>query len=88
MAAVTLGTPTPARHVIGNLITRYFVVSGASGSTLATGMTDIVWVANQPFTQAGTVSLVNGITFSGSTVTLTSSAPMVTEVIQVVSLVG
>lgn len=88
MAAVTLGTLAPTRHVAGNMVFRFFVVSGATGSTLNTGMVDIIWAANQPFTQAGTVSLMTGLSVSGSTITFTSSAPMVTEVIEVVSLVG
>ncbi len=88
MAAVTLGTLAPTRHVAGNMVFRFFVVSGASGSTLNTGMTDIIWAANQPFTQAGTASLMTGISISGSTITFTSSNTMVTEVIEVISLVG
>ena len=88
MAAVTLGSPSPSRHVWGDQVVRFFVVSGASGSTINTGMVGIVWAENQPFTQAGTASLINGLSVSGGTITLTSSAPMVNEVIQVIATKG
>ena len=85
MAEVTFATPAVQRHVIGDLVIRLFVVGGASGSTIHTGAQGILWVANQPFTQAGTASLITGISVSGNVVTLTSSSTMVTEVIQVIS---
>lgn len=90
MAAVTLGTPAPARHVIGDLVTRFFVVNGASGSTLATNMSGIVNVENQNFTQAGTATLITGIAVNATTglITFTSSNTMVNEVIQVTALKG
>ena len=90
MANVTFGTPAQQRFDIGNLIERIFVVSGASGSTLNTNMSGLVWVANQNFTQAGTASLINGITVNAVTgvITLSSSAPMVNEVIMVQALKG
>ncbi len=88
MAFVTFGTPAPQRHVIGDLVIKFFVISGASGSTLPTGLGNILWAGNQPFTQAGTASLLTGLSVSGGTITLTSSAPMVNEVIMVISRTG
>lgn len=89
MAAVTVAAnPPPARHDIGDLIVRYFTISGASGSTLVTGIGNVHFVANQPFTVAGTASLITGISNSNGTLTFTSSAPMVTEVIQVIGRKG
>jgi hypothetical protein len=88
MAAVTFGTPAQSRHIIGDLVMRIYVVNGASGSTLVTGLTDILWIDNQNFTQAGTASLITGISNSSGTLTFTSSNTMVNEVIQVISRVG
>lgn len=88
MAQVTIGTPAPQRFVIGNLVMKFFVVNGASGSTLPTGEAGIIWADAQSSPQAGGASLVTGITVSGSTVTITSSAPMVNEVIQVIARQG
>ena len=84
MAQVTFGTPANQR-LQGNYITRIFVVNGPSGSTLNTNMIGILWTANQPFNQAGTASLITGITVNAVTglLTFTSSAPMVNEVIMV-----
>lgn len=88
MALVTYGNPAPQRFVIGNLVMKIFVVNGVSGSTLNTGMLGTVWVEPQPFCQAGTASLITGVTTSGGTVTLTSSNPMINEVIQVIGREG
>lgn len=90
MAQVTLGTPAPNRYVIGSLVMRVFVFSGASGSTLNTNMSGIVNVDNQLFTQGGTASLITGLTVNATTgvLTFTSSAPMVNEVVQVIALKG
>ena len=90
MATVTQGTPTPSRHDIGDLILRVFVVSGVTGSTLATNMVGVIWASNQSFTQAGTATLITGITVNAVTglLTFTSSAPMVNEVIAVVAHQG
>jgi len=90
MAAVTLGTPAVQRFVIGNLVLKIFVVNGASGSTLPTGMAGLIWVDAAVSPQAGGASLITGITFSGTTgvVTLTSSGTMVNEVILVLAREG
>lgn len=92
MAAVTINqTPpilAPARHVIGDLSTRFYNISGASGSTLVVPFSQILWLDTQPFTTAGTASLITGISLSGQTVTFTSSAPMVNEIIQVIGREG
>lgn len=90
MAQVTQGTPTAVRHDLGDLITRFFVISGASGSTLNTNMVGLVWVDAQSFTQAGTTSLITALTFNAVTgvLTFTSSGPMVNEVVQVIALRG
>lgn len=89
MAAVTLGTPKPQRHVIGDLVTKFFVVNGATGTTLNTGSVNILWVNNQAFCKAGTASLITGISVGANgVVTFTSSGTMVNEVIQVTSIAG
>jgi hypothetical protein len=88
MAEVTYGTPAAKRRVLGDVVCKIFVVNGASGSAIHTGMTGILWVSNQPFCQAGTASLVTGIAVSGSTITLTASNTMVNEVILVLSRAG
>jgi hypothetical protein len=88
MALVTFGTPATQRFVIGNLVMKFFVVNGASGSTLPTGLQGIVWVEPQPFVQAGTASLITALTVAGGTITFTSSSTMVNEVIQVIGREG
>ena len=88
MANVTYGTPAPIRHVLGDVVAHFYVVSGASGSTLPVNLPGILFIANQSYTQAGTASLITGISNSGGTITLTSSGPMVTEVIEVITRVG
>ena len=90
MAQVTFGTPAAQRHIQGDIVTKIFVVSGASGSTLPTGQSQIYFIDTQPFTQAGTASLITGITSAGNpvTLTLTSSSTMVNEVIRVMSREG
>lgn len=89
MAQVTYGTPAAQRHIIGDMVVRFFVVGGASGSTLPTGLLQIFFVDPQAFTQAGTASLITGITVGANGVlTFTSSAPMVTEVIEVIGREG
>ncbi len=87
MAAVTQAGQ-PQRHVIGDLVVRFFTVSGVTGSTLYTGMQNILFATNQQSTAAGTISLITAIAVSGGQLTLTSSAPMVTEVIMVIARVG
>lgn len=84
MAQVTFGLPSPARHVVGDLSCHFYVVSGATGSTFSAPGT-VLFIANQPFTQAGTASLITGISVAAGVITLTSSAPMVNEVIEVLS---
>ena len=88
MAQVTYSTPKPLRHILGDLAVKFFVVSGASGSTLPTGLQQILFATQQAFTQAGTASLLTGLSISGSTITLTSSGPMVREVIMVIGREG
>jgi hypothetical protein len=94
MAAVTVNNSQYGnRHVIGDLIVRFFNITGASGSTLATGQNNIMFIDIQKVTQAGnplgstsSASLITGITYTnGANVTLTisSSAPMVNELIAV-----
>lgn len=83
MAAVTVNN-TPSRHVLGDLVCRIFNVSGATGTTLATGFPTILFVAPQAFTAAGTASLITGLSVSGGTVTFTTGGgAMVTEIIEV-----
>lgn len=88
MAEVSYVAPLPSRHVVGDLVVKFFAVSGASGSTLHTGMSSLVYVNRQAFTQAGTASLITGIAVAGGLLTFTSSNPMVTEVIEVIGREG
>jgi hypothetical protein len=89
MAEGTYIAPMPARHVIGDLVLKTFVVSGASGSTITTNMTGILFAANQPFCKAGTASLVNGLSVSAAgVITLTASGPMVNEIVTVIAKTG
>ena len=90
MAAVTLGTPAPTRHDIGDLVLRTFVVSGVTGSTLATNMVGVLTYIVQQSTQAGSISLITAVTVNRTTglLTFTSSAPMVTEVVTVIAAQG
>ncbi len=89
MAAVTQAGQ-PQRHVIGDLVVRFFTVSGASGSTLDTGMSNILFATNQQSTAAGTISLITQIVVSSLTgrLTISSSSTMVSEVIMVIARVG
>jgi len=87
MAAVTQAGQ-PFRHVLGDLVSRIFNVSGVTGSTLDTGQSNILWVGVQQSTAAGTVSLITSFAVSGGRITFASSAPMVNEVVLVLSRVG
>lgn len=87
MAAVTQGA-APYRHVIGDLVVRHFTISGATGSTLDTGMQQILFVDIQQSTAAGSVSLITSFSVSGGRITFASSAPMVNEVVGVTARVG
>lgn len=92
MAAVTINqTPPispPGRHVLGDLVVKFFNVSGVTGSTLATGLINIQFFTNQQSTSAGTISLITAMSQSAGTITFTSSGPMVNEVIMVVAREG
>ncbi len=89
MAAVTqLSTAPPTRHVLGDLVSRTFTISGASGSTLNTNMLGIVTYIVQQSTAAGSISLITAVAVSGSTLTFTSSSTMVNEVVTVLALKG
>lgn len=90
MAAVTFGTPAAYRHVVGDLVVRFYVVNGASGSTLATNQINVLFADVQQFCQAGTASLITGLTVNATTglLTFTSSGTMVNEIIMVISTKG
>ena len=90
MAEVTFGTsPAGYRHILGDLVARFFEVSGASGSTLHTGLQQILFVENQPFCKAGTASLITGLTESAGVLTLTTGGgAMVNEVIMAIGREG
>lgn len=88
MAEVTKNSIT-RRHVLGDLVTRVFNVSGADGSTLTTGMVGIQFVDVQRSTSAGAASAVTDFTVSGGTITLgTAGGAMTSEVIMVVAKQG
>lgn len=88
--ALVPSTGQPTRHVAGNLVFRFLTVSGPTGSTVDTGIQNILWTDVQSFNAAGTASLITGLSFTStsSILTLTSSAPMVNEVIEVIGLKG
>lgn len=94
MAAVVVNVAPPLpplqKHVVGDLVCKFFNISGASGSTLATAMSGLVFVTNQQSTGAGTISLITAISVNTQTgvITFTSSAPMVNEIIMVMARVG
>lgn len=81
MAAVTQDARAE-RHIFGDCAVRFFTVTGASGSTLDTGMRQIKMVLVEPG------STITGFTESGGVLTLTSSAPMVAQNVMVISRVG
>ena len=89
MAAVTQNAQ-PYRHVLGDLVVRTFNISGVTGSTLPTGMTNIQFVDIQQSTAAGTISLITSFSVNSNTgvITFASSAPMVQEIVQVMARVG
>ena len=87
MAAVTR-TGSPQRHVLGDFVARRFNISGNTGSTLDTGLIDIQFVDIQQSVAAGTASLITSFAVSGSTITFTSSAPMVNEIVMVYATKG
>lgn len=88
MAAVTQAGQ-PQRHVIGDLVVRFFTVSGATGSTLDTGMVNILFATPQQSTAAGSISLITAMAISGGRITFTTGGgAMVTEVIMVIARVG
>lgn len=87
MAAVTqLSTAPPNRHVLGDLVCRVFTISGASGSTLQTGMKQVLFAAAQIGTGLGVASIitiiaVNNTTSPGLLSFTTSGAAMAREVV-------
>lgn len=89
MAAVTLGN-TPSRHIWGDLAVRFFQVNGATGSTLATGMSNLLFVTASQSNAGGTISVITAISYNAVTgvVTFTSSGTMVNENIMVIARVG
>jgi hypothetical protein len=88
MALVTFGTPLPQRHIIGDLVLKFFVVNGASGSTLPTGMSQLLWWDVQQFPQGGGASVITNITQAQNILTISSSGTMVNEVVMVVGREG
>jgi hypothetical protein len=86
MAAVTQAN-VAQRHVWGDSVVRFYTISGASGSTLQTGAVGLLFVGVQPGSLITAVanSVVAGL---GVQLTFTSSAPMVNEVVMVVSRNG
>ena len=87
MAAVTINnaSSTAQRHVLGDVAVRYFNVSGASGSTLNTGLTNILFVSIQQSNANGTISVITAMNINTTTgvITFTSSGTMTNEVIAV-----
>jgi hypothetical protein len=92
MAAVTqTQNAQTGRHLLGDVVMRTFNVSGATGSTLSTGMSNILFVDVQQSTDAGTISLITAISVNHVTGVITfttGGGAMVNEVIQVMARVG
>lgn len=96
MAAVTINPAPPLqgpfRHVIGDLTMRVFNISGASGSTLDTGLKQILYVDYQRSTSAGATTQITQFTIgtgaNSSVITFTSSGTMANEVVIVFGRVG
>lgn len=86
MAAVTQ-TGNPTRHVLGDVVMRVFNVAGASGSTLQTGMQQVLTVLTSPGSLITTVAQSN-VAGLGTQLTFTSSAPMTAETVTVIARVG
>lgn len=88
MAAVTQAG-YPQRHVWGDQVVRRFQISGATGTTLDTGLVDIQFVFIQQSTAAGSISLITAFAVAGSVITFTTGgSPMVSEVILVLARKG
>lgn len=90
MAAVTTNNQ-PTRHVFGDCVVRFFDISGASGSTLATGLQSILWIGVQQSTEAGSISLITAFSYTGNPATITfttGGGAMVREKIMVIGRVG
>lgn len=92
MAQVTV-SPAPTRHVWGDLVTRFYVVSGAQGDTLNTGQQVILFADPQAFNLAGTTSVITAMVYNATTGVITftttnGAAAMVNEVIMVISRKG
>lgn len=88
MAQVTYGTPAVQRHVLGDLVTEFYVVNGPSGSTLPITIKSVLWADAQASPQGGGASVITSYTVSGGIVTFTTSGTMVNEVFQVIGRVG
>lgn len=94
MAAVVINVAPPLapleKHVVGDLVCKFFNISGATGSTLNTNMSGLVFVTNQQSTGAGTISLITAMSVNIGTgvITFTSSGSMVNEIIMVMGRVG
>lgn len=81
MAAIQ-PTNSPRRHDIGDLITRFYVLSGTNGDTFVCPQQDILNVIITP-----TTAISVGATWSGSTVTFISGGAWAARV-QIISRVG
>lgn len=81
MAALVSTTPL-TRHVVGDLSTRFYTVSGTNGDTLATGLPSILNVTVTP-----TTAVAVGATWTGGTVTFVTGGAWA-GVVQVLSRVG
>lgn len=88
MAQVTYGTPTPQRHVIGDLVTEFYVINGPSGSTLPIFTRSPLWADAQQCPQGGGASVITSYSISAGVVTFTTSGTMVNEVFQVIGRTG
>lgn len=82
MAAVTQNQ-APYRHVIGDLVTRFFKITGSTGDTLASNMQNIQQVITSPG------SLITAVSFTNlGVITFTSSGAITAEIVQVIARVG
>jgi hypothetical protein len=81
MSAVTQLT-SPYRHVIGDLVCRFYSLTITNGQTLDTGMVNIQGV----FIQPATSNSITNVAISGGTITFTGTGTALT--VMVIARVG
>jgi len=79
MAAATINSQS-GRHIIGDTVQRTFDISGASGSTIATGIINPYFIEWQQVTSANAATAITGYTITAAGVlTLTTAGGAMTH---------